>query len=84
MTVKIGVIQRVYKQNRFVAECFEENGKMSIGFNCIEPAFLFSFLERNLVEIESVEFWANASPVPPDMLEAVGKMKKLVGEERCI
>jgi len=81
--MKIGIIQGFYKTNRYDAECFED-GKKSIGFSCDDPAFLFLFLDNHAEEIESIEFWANATPVPPDMLAAVSQMKEIVGVEKCL
>ena len=83
MTIKVGIIQKFYKQNRYDVECFEE-GKKRIGFSCDDPEFLFSFLEERFDLIEGIEFWANATPVPPDMLAVVAQMKEIVGVEKCL
>lgn len=83
MTLKIGVVIFVYKQPRYKVQIFEKNKEV---FGWVDTTHLFTlaWLQKNATEIESAEFWANATPVPIDMLNNVAKFKEILGKGKCL
>ena len=83
MKIKIGIVQRLHTQLRYTLQVYENDEKV-FGWSDIRPENTKNWLEKNKTQIESAEFWANASPVPPEALEVVSDMKTILGEERCL
>lgn len=78
--IKIELVQGIYKQPRYeVSVTVDERD--SIKFSSDYPGFVFYYLERYKDNIEKVEFFSNATPIPEEMLESVKKMKEILGDK---
>lgn len=84
MRLKIGIIQGLHKQLRYTLQAYDKDGKEAFGWSDVTPEYTTYWLERHKIYIETAEFWANASPVPPEALAAVAKMKEILGAEKCL
>ncbi len=84
MQVKVGIIQGVYRQLRYDTECVDNDGKSRLKFSADDAAYLLLFLDRYEDEIETIEFYANATPVPPSALAVIAQCKEIVGVEKCL
>jgi len=81
MRLKIGVIQLLHSALRYEVKVYKGNSDHAI-FGWSEPTteYTLGFLIKHKEEIESVEYWANASPVPPEALAKIERMKEICTE----
>lgn len=80
MHLQIGVVQLLHNTLRYEVKVFEGGSKRSVfGWSEPTPAYTLGFLQEHHTKIESVEYWANASPVPKEALEVIAQIKEMVG-----